>query len=76
MDASLSRQFLRMKKSGVRPHTWLSNHMDLMGLLVPAVDLEAVIKAAGEWDGVSEHIQNLMDSSEVGRTVFSFCSQL
>lgn len=76
MDASLARQFLRLKRSGVKPHTWLANHMQLMGLLVPAQDLQKVVQAAGEWEGVADSIKNLMDSSTVGRTVFSFCSQL
>jgi len=76
MDASLTRQFLRLKRSGVRPHTWLANHMQLMGLLVPSKDLQKVLSADGEWQGVADSIMNLMESSNVGRTVFSFCSQL
>ena len=76
MDAALSRQFLRLKRSGVRPHTWLANHMQLMGLLVPNNDLEKVLQADGEWHGVADSIKNLMESSQAGRTVFSFCSLL
>jgi hypothetical protein len=76
MDASLARQFLRLKRSGVKPHTWLANHMSLMGLLVPTKDLQKVVQADGEWEQVSDSIKNLMESSNVGRTVFSFCSQL
>lgn len=76
MDASLSRQFLRLKRSGVKPHTWLGNHIELMGLLVPAHDLQEVVRAAGEWECVASSIKNLIESSLVGRTVFSFCSQL
>jgi hypothetical protein len=76
MDASLTRQFLRLKRSGVKPHTWLANHMQLMSLLVPNKDLQKVLNADGEWQGVADSIKNLMESSSVGRTVFSFCSQL
>jgi hypothetical protein len=76
MDASLSRQFLRLKRSGVKPHTWLANHMDMLSLLVPERDLQRVLQANGEWEGVADSIKNLMESSVVGKTVFSFCSQL
>ena len=76
MDGSLSRQFLRLKRSGVKPHTWLGNHMDMLSLLVPSRDLERVLQANGEWEGVADSIKNLMDSSAVGKTVFSLCSQL
>lgn len=76
MDSALSRQFLRLKRSGVKPHTWLNNHLELVGLLVPAADLRKVVEAHGEWKAVAGSIKNLMDSSQIGRTVFSFCSQL
>eukprot|EP00972_Heterocapsa_arctica_P074882 11052430-Heterocapsa_arctica.AAC.1 len=68
MDASLARQFLMLKRSGVKPHTWLGNHMQLMGLLCPANDLQKVVAAAGGWEGVAANITNLMESSTVGRT--------
>ena len=76
MDASLSRQFLRMKRSGVKVPTWLANHMELLSLLVPEKDLQRVLQANGQWDGVADSIKNLMDSSLVGKTVFSFCITL
>ena len=74
MDSAPSRQFLRLKRSGVKPHTWLNNHLELVGLLVPAADLRKVVEAHGEWKMVAGPIKNLMDSSQIGRTVFSFCS--
>ena len=72
MDASLSRQFLRLKRSGVKVPNWLSNHMELLSLLVPEKDLQRVFQANGQWDGVADSIKNLMGSSRVGKTVFSF----
>ena len=76
MDSALARQFLRLKRSGVRPHTWLTNHLAMVGILVPATDLRKVVEAAGEWEAVATNIKNLMDSSLIGRTVFGFCAHL
>ena len=76
MDASLARQFLRLKRSGVKVPTWLASHLDLLSLLVPERDLHRVYQANGAWDLVADSIKNLMDSSLVGKTVFSFCSAL
>ena len=76
MDASLARQFLRLKMSGVKVPTWLASHLDLLSLLVPERDLQRVYQANGAWDLVADSIKNLMGSSLVGKTVFSFCSAL
>ena len=76
MDQCLARQFLRLKRAGVKPMTWLQSHSLLMQMIVPACDLEAVIKCAGAWETVAANIARLTENTVVGRTVFGFCGTL
>jgi hypothetical protein len=70
-DDMLCRQFARMKQAGVRPSTWLENHVGLCKLVLPAVPLTAVVASGGQWHEVSREIQQLMAHSALGRTIFN-----
>jgi hypothetical protein len=76
MDQCLSRNYLRLKRSGIRALTWLRTHSHILKILVPMADLEVVLKAEGEWSTVGTEITRLMESSVVARTIFGFCGQL
>lgn len=76
MDQCLSRNYLRLKKSGVRTTTWLKSHSHLLQILVPMAAFNRVLAAEGEWGTVANEITTLMDSSVVARTIFGFCGQL
>ena len=76
MDQCLSRNYLRLKKNGIRPVTWLKTCRGILAILVDTADLDAVLKAEGEWSIVSDEITRLMESSVAARTIFSFCGQL
>ena len=76
MDQCLSRNYLRLEKNGIRPVTWLKTCRGILAILVDTADLDAVLKAEGEWSIVSDEITRLMESSVAARTIFSFCGQL
>jgi hypothetical protein len=76
MDQCLSRNYLRLKRSGIRALTWLRTHSDILKLLLPMDDLDVVLKAEGEWSTVGAEITRLMESSVTARTIFGFCGQL
>ena len=76
MDQCLSRNYHRLNKNGIRPVTWLKTCRGILAILVPIADLDAVLKAEGEWSIVGDETARLMESSVAARTIFSFCGQL
>ena len=70
-DDMLCRQFARMKKAGVRPSTWLANHVALCELVPPSVPLHAVVASQGSWSTVSAELEQLMSHSSLGKQIFN-----
>jgi hypothetical protein len=75
-DASLARQFLRLKKAGVQVLTWLQNHMELASMLMDVADLNAVMGAKGSWSDVGPQVARLTSSGQLGVALFGFAGQL
>ena len=76
VDSCLCRQFLSLRKAGVKPQTWLDSNWSLARLLMEEADLQAVKHSAGNWKAVATHVARLTASSSLGQALFGYAEQL
>ena len=71
-DPVLCRHYSSLKKSGVKPSTYLECNMELVCLLLDQADVLAVVGATGGWGKVKSQLARLTQSCQIGMAMFSF----
>lgn len=54
---------------------YLTTHADLLQLVFPAKPLQNVLAAGGDWKKVGVDVAALLDSGNLGKSLFSFAAQ-
>ena len=68
-DAALSKRFAKMKSQGVGASTWLTAHMSQRRLVMDMNDLDAVVAAGDNLQGVTAQLSRLIVGSRTGEAV-------
>ena len=76
IDASLCRHYMGLRKSGVKPQTWLESNLALARLLMEDADIQAVMQAKGDWKLVATQVARLVASSNLGYALFGYAELL
>ena len=76
VDASLTRQFLRLKKSGISAQSWIEGNKSVATLLLNEQDVDVVLMSKGQWDKVAPNVARLTASSQLGRSLFGYAEAL
>lgn len=75
-DASLARQYQRLKTAGVQVSTCLSTHFETASLIMDRSDLTAIVAAEGSWAEAAPQVARLAGGSQLGATVFGYAGML
>jgi hypothetical protein len=71
----LVRQYERLRKAGVGTITYLTTHLSLLELVLPATPLAEVIASNGDWKACGSAVAALLEAGSLGKAVFVFAAQ-